>query len=216
MMCLPEWEDVRSALDAMVTNGVEMLHADVMDGVFVPNLMLGTESVKYLRKISPVPLDLHLMIERPEDKLSWFDPQPGEQVVVHVESTRHLQRLLTRIRDCGAHPLAALNPATPLCMAEDVLDDVDGVLLMTVNPGFAGQKLIAHSLERIARLRRMLDDAGHSGVVIEVDGNVSFENAARMRAAGADTFVCGSSSIFSTSGTIAGNTMRFLSALENT
>ena len=84
MMCLPEWEDARTALEAMVTNGVEMLHADVMDGSFVPNLMLGTESVKHLRKISPVPLDLHLMIERPEDKLSWFDPQPGEQVAVQL------------------------------------------------------------------------------------------------------------------------------------
>ena len=208
MMCVPEWQDVGGLLAELERNGVEWLHADVMDGVFVPNLMLGTESIKALRKVSPMPLDLHLMIDQPDEKLGWFDLQPGELVSVHVESTRHLQRTLARIRDFGARPMAALNPATPLCMIEEVLPDLDGVLVMTVNPGFAGQKLVPQTLEKITRVRSMLDAAGHPDALIEVDGNVSFENAVKMRAAGADLFVCGTSSIFSKQGSIAENTAR--------
>ena len=104
--------------------------------------------------------------------------------------------------------MVAINPATPLCMIEDVLPDVDGVLVMTVNPGFAGQKLVPQTLDKVARLRKMLDDAGRDDVRIEVDGNVSFENAVKMRAAGADMFVCGTSSIFTKPGTITENTMK--------
>ena len=118
-----------------------------------------------------------MMVEKPEEKLDWFDIQPGEYVSVHAESTRHLQRTLAKIADYGAHPMVALNPATPHCMLEDVLDDVSGVLLMTVNPGFAGQKLVPQTLGKITRLRELLDKTGHEEVFIEVDGNVSFENA---------------------------------------
>ena len=114
MMCVSEWQNPGDTLRTLERCGIELLHADVMDGSFVPNLMLGTESVKHLRAASSIPLDIHLMIERPEDKLAWFDPQPGEYVSVHAESTRHLQRARTRIRECGARPMAALNPATPL------------------------------------------------------------------------------------------------------
>lgn len=128
VMCVSAWDGMKD-LEALKNSGVELLHADVMDGEFVPNLMLGTEAIKQLRRLSPIPLDIHLMIERPEDKLAWFDPQPGEYVSVHVESTKHLQRALSRIRDCGAKPMAALNPATPLCMIEDVLPDVEAALL---------------------------------------------------------------------------------------
>lgn len=214
MMCVSEWQNPGDTLRTLERCGIELLHADVMDGSFVPNLMLGTESVKHLRAASSIPLDIHLMIERPEDKLAWFDPQPGEYVSVHAESTRHLQRALTRIRECGARPMAALNPATPLCMIEDVLDDVEGVLLMTVNPGYAGQKLVPQSLDKIRRLREMLDRAGKTDVRIEVDGNVSFENGAKMRAAGADMFVCGTSSVFRTGDSLENNIARFRRCLE--
>ena len=212
VMCVSACDGMKD-LEALKNSGVELLHADVMDGELVPNLMLGTEAIKQLRKLSPIPLDIHLMIERPEDKLAWFDPQPGEYVSVHVESTKHLQRALSRIRDCGAKPMAALNPATPLCMIEDVLPDVEAVLLMTVNPGFAGQKLVPQTLAKITRLRRMLDNSGLEHVRIEVDGNVSFENGAKMRAAGADMFVCGTSSLFAKGGTVEENTLRFREAL---
>lgn len=209
VMCLSEWQDSKEVLDKLKAGGIELLHADVMDGMFVANLMLGTESIRHLRKASSIPLDIHLMIEHPEDKLSWFDIQPGEYVSVHAESTNHLQKVLSQIRSYGAHPMVALNPATPLCMIEDVLADVDGVLLMTVNPGFAGQKLIPQTLDKISRLRRMLNDIGRGNVRIEVDGNVSFENAVKMRKCGADIFVGGTSSIFSKDGSVEENIVRF-------
>ena len=196
MMCVSQWTDPARVLQELQASGVERLHVDVMDGCFVPNLMMGTESIRQLRQASPIALDIHLMIEKPEDKLSWFDIQPGEYVSVHAESTHHVQRALARIRDLGGRPMVALNPGTPLCMAEPVLDDVEAVLLMTVNPGYAGQKLVPQTLGKIRQLRTMLDESGHSEIRIEVDGNVSFEMAPKMRAAGADMFVCGSSSIF--------------------
>ena len=213
MMCVSPWEDPAGTVRALTEAGADLLHMDVMDGVFVPNLMLGTEAIRQLRRITSVPLDIHLMIEHPEDKLAWFDIQPGEYVSVHAESTHHLQRALTRIRDYGAHPIAALNPATPLCMVEEVLPDVDAVLLMTVNPGYAGQALIPQMIDKIARLRRMLDEAGRQDVGIEVDGNVSFVHGRRMYEAGANIFVCGSSAIFAKDGTIAENTARFRRSL---
>lgn len=214
MMCVPQWENPAKAVKTLENAGVGLLHMDVMDGEFVPNLMLGTESIKQLRRVTNVPLDIHLMIERPEDKLHWFDIQPGEYVSIHAESTKHLQRTLAQVRAYGAHPMVALNPATPLCFIEDVLADVDGVLLMTVNPGFAGQKLVPQTLEKISRLRKMLVDVGRTDVLIQVDGNVSFETAPKMRTAGADIFVCGTSSIFHKDGTIEENAKRFCRALE--
>lgn len=214
MMCTPHWTDASVLLDKLANLGAGYLHMDAMDGVFVQNLMLGTDSIKQMRKISPLPLDIHLMIDKPEDKLGWFDLQENELVSIHVESTRHLRRALQRVREFGAKPAVALNPATPLVMIEDVLDDVDAVLVMTVNPGFAGQKLVPQTLAKIARLRQMLDSCGKAHVHIEVDGNVSFQNLGPMRSAGADIFVGGTSSIFSKEGTIEENAARIWASLE--
>ena len=213
MMCVSPWKHTDQALADLEFCGIERLHIDVMDGHFVPNLMMGTESLRHLRQACPIPMDIHLMIERPEDKLGWFDIQPGDYVSVHAESTVHLQRTLSRIRDLGALPVAALNPATPLCMVEDILPDVEAVMLMTVNPGYAGQKMILQSLDKIARLRRLLDENGLLDTRVEVDGNVSFENIGPMRKAGADMFVCGTSSIFASNGTVTENTKRVRSIL---
>lgn len=215
IMCISEWHDTRNIFRQLKVNGIAMIHADVMDGKFVPNLMLGTESIKHLREVTDIPLDIHMMVEKPEEKLDWFDIQPGEYVSVHAESTRHLQRTLAKIADYGAHPMVALNPATPLCMLEDVLDDVSGVLLMTVNPGFAGQKLVPQTLGKITRLRELLDKTGHEEVFIEVDGNVSFENAPKMYHAGARAFVCGTSSIFGKNGSIEENIAKFKKVWRN-
>ena len=116
-----------------------MIHADVMDGKFVPNLMLGTESIKHLREVTDIPLDIHMMVEKPEEKLDWFDIQPGEYVSVHAESTRHLQRTLAKIADYGAHPMVALNPATPLYSAYGLSGSVykKGLRSRTVASGIA-------------------------------------------------------------------------------
>lgn len=212
MMCADVLE-LKQTLRTMEAEQIEMLHMDVMDGHFVSNFTLGTDYLKFMRKATSIPLDVHLMVEKPEDKLGWFQPQPGEIFSIHAESTRHLQRVLNAVKAYGAVPVVAINPGTPLVMIEDVLLDVDGVLVMTVNPGFAGQRLVPQTLDKIARLRAMLDENGHGQKFIEVDGNVSVENALKMRAAGADTFVLGTSCIFK-GDDLAGNIRAFRATVK--
>lgn len=184
-------------LKAFEKNGVEYLHIDIMDGHFVPNFTLGTDYCRILKSRTTIPLDIHLMIEAPENKLDWFCFGEGDIVSVHAESTPHLQKVLSEIKKRGAKAFAALNPSTPLWVLEDVLDDIDGIVIMAVNPGFAGQKMVPSALDKISRLRKMLDEKGLAETEIEVDGNVSFENAVKMKAAGANIFVAGTSSVFS-------------------
>ena len=195
MMCC-DFLRLKEQLALMEKNKIEYLHVDIMDGSFVPNYTLGTDFIRQMHKATDIPLDLHLMIDEPENKLDWFTFGTRDIVSVHWESTKHLQRVLQQIRNRGAKAFVALNPATPIRMIENVLDDLDGVLVMTVNPGFAGQKLIPACLKKIADLRAYLDQNGKGDMEIEVDGNVSFENARLMRQAGADIFVAGTSSIF--------------------
>ena len=148
MMCV-DFSEMTSVIEAFEKNGIGYLHIDIMDGEFVPNYTLGTDFCRRLRTMTRIPLDLHLMITRPDNKLDWFQIQPGEYVSVHWESTPHIPRVLARIRELGGKPMLALNPATPLSVLDYVLEDIDGVLLMTVNPGFAGQKLLPSMLEKI-------------------------------------------------------------------
>jgi len=195
MMCA-DLLQMRETLALFKTEGIEYLHIDVMDGHFVPNFQIGTEYIRQLRAASDIPLDVHLMIERPEEKLDWFDFQPGEYVSVHYEATNHVQRALAQLRERGCRTMLALNPATPLRVLEHVAGDCDAVLLMTVNPGFAGQTMIPMALQKIAKLREYLDHSGYAQTEIEADGNVSFANAAKMSEAGVNLFVAGSSSVF--------------------
>ena len=192
MMCA-DYRGFTELLKTFEDTGIEYLHIDVMDGVFVKNYTLGTDFCERLRAMTDIPLDLHLMITEPEGKIDWFKPRAGEYVSVHAESTNHLQRALAAIRKYDAKPMVALNPATPLNVLDYVLDDIDAVLLMTVNPGFAGQKLIPQTLKKITDCRRYLDERGYGHIEIEVDGNVSFENSKKMHDAGANIFVAGSS-----------------------
>ena len=171
--------------------GIEYLHIDIMDGSFVPNYTLGTDFISAVKKNSDIPLDIHLMIEEPERKTEWFDFGGKDYVSIHYEATKHVQRTLQKIKDRGAKAMLALNPATPLYVIEEVYRDIDAVLIMTVNPGYAGQKLIPQTLDKIKRAKNIYPD-----IEIEVDGNVSFENAKKMSEAGADIFVAGSSSLF--------------------
>lgn len=212
MMCA-DLLRLKETLHTFEEEKIEYLHMDIMDGQFVPNYMLGTDFVAGVRKISHIPVDLHLMIEEPEKKLDWFAPVENDLVSVHVESTRHLQKVLGTVRQRGARPVAAINPGTPLCMLEEVTDDIDGVLVMTVNPGFSGQRLVPGALDKIRRLRGYLDDRGREDVFIEVDGNVSIENAVRMRDAGAEIFVAGTSCLF-TGEDLAGNIRAFRKAVR--
>lgn len=186
----------------------DMLHIDVMDGQFVPNLMLGTEFCKALRAASDIPLDVHLMIYEPERKLSWFGIRPGDTVSVHAESTPHVHRALDMIKALGARAYVALNPGTPLSAAQPLLSEADGVLIMSVDPGFAGQKIIPSAFEKVRALRETF------GGDIEVDGNVSFENALKMKEAGADVFVCGSSSVFARGASVKDNIKKLRGILK--
>lgn len=177
-------------------NNIDLIHVDIMDGHFVPNFTLGTDFIRILKKKTSIPLDIHLMIENPENKLEWFDFGENDYVSVHCESTAHLHKALFAIKEKGANAVAAINPATSIAAVENVLDILDGVLVMTVNPGFAGQKLVPQTLNKIKALREYLDSKGYNNIEIEVDGNVSFENARLMNEAGANIFVAGTSSIF--------------------
>jgi len=201
MMCA----DIGSLSETLVIfekRGIDSLHIDVMDGVFVPNLMLGTDYCRRLRRMTDIPLDIHLMIVDPEPKIAWFEPGPGEYVSVHAESTKHLHRALQTVRSTGAKALAALNPATPLSAIEYVMEDADGVLLMLVNPGYAGQELIPDTLRKIREMRDLANTRGLRDFVIQVDGNIGFDNMRSIIDAGADFLVLGSSSVFAKDCTI--------------
>ena len=195
-------------------NHIEYLHVDIMDGSFAPNYTLGTDYCKKLKETSQIPLDIHLMITEPERKLDWFAFGENDYVSIHYESAVHVQRTLKKIRSMGGRPMLALNPATPIMMIENILDDIDAVLIMTVNPGYAGQALIPATINKIKRLREYLDNAGYSDIEIEADGNVSFENAKLMSEAGANIFVAGSSSVFKTGASMESNIHKLRDAID--
>jgi len=176
--------------------GIEYLHVDVMDGTFVPNLAYGPAFVKRLRSLTDITIDCHFMVDRAEEKLGWFDFQPGEQVSLHYEGTCHIQKCLDFLQKKGVRAMIAINPGTPIQVLEEVSDYISGVLVLNVNPGFTGQQIVPHTIEKVGRVRRLLDSLGHPEVYIEVDGNITVENAAKLYAQGADIFVAGTSSIF--------------------
>ncbi|MBQ7038757.1 MAG: ribulose-phosphate 3-epimerase [Clostridia bacterium] len=196
VMCV-DFFKLKETIEEFEKLNIDYLHVDIMDGHFVGNYTLGTDFVKALKKETTIPLDIHLMVEKPESVLEWFEFGENDYVSVHLESTCHLQKVLSAIRAKGAKSMVAINPATPICMLETILEDIDAVLVMTVNPGFAGQKLVKSTLKKIADLRAYLDENGFENVEIEVDGNVSFENATLMSKAGGNIFVAGTSSMFS-------------------
>ena len=192
LMCADQLR-LYDGIKALEEAGADLLHIDVMDGCFVPNIQLGTSLIEAIRAEFDIPLDFHLMIESPGDKLGFFPIREGDWVSVHYETDRHPARTAAKITALGAKPLLALDPETPLSVCEDIIDCFEGLLIMTVDPGYAGQKLIPAAVGKIKRAR----DAFGGGIIIEADGNVSFENAEKMKAAGANALVCGLSSLFS-------------------
>lgn len=171
--------------------GADWIHVDVMDGHFVPNLTYGADIVAALRRLTKLPLDVHLMVQRPEWYIAPFADAGANLFTFHPEATGHAQRQLDQVRACGMRAGLALNPGTPLSYVEEVVDDLDMLLLMTVNPGFAAQQYIPASTRKIARARAMLDALG-SGARLEVDGGINRLTIKAAQEAGADTFVAGS------------------------
>ncbi len=180
------------AIHTIEAGGADWVHLDVMDGQFVPNISFGLPVVRDVRKITKLPLDAHLMIENPERYIEAFVQAGANIVTVHAETGYHLQRTLSQIRALGARAGVALNPGSPLALIEDVLDDVDLILIMSVNPGFGGQKFIPRALNRIERLREMLL-ARQSPAIIQVDGGIEpTKTAPAVIRAGATSLVAGS------------------------
>jgi ribulose-phosphate 3-epimerase len=178
------------AIARVESAGADLLHVDVMDGHFVPNLTIGPPVIESIRKRTRLPLDVHLMIEEPERWVETYVSAGADYVTVHAEASTHLQRALSSIREAGARSGVALNPSTPPDVLQYVLEDLDLVLVMSVNPGFGGQSFIPTAYEKIRRLREMI---GNRDVLVSVDGGVKIDNAARLAQAGAQVLVAGSS-----------------------
>jgi ribulose-phosphate 3-epimerase len=176
---------------AAEAGGAGLFHLDVMDGHFVPNLTIGPPVVEAIDRVTDRPLDVHLMIEEPDRYLERFAAAGADMISVHQEAVRHLHRTIAYIRECGALAGVALNPSTPLSTLHEVLPDLDYVLVMSVNPGFGGQRFIPSSMVKVRALRRLIDEAG-CRARIEVDGGVGPDNIAELRRSGAEIFVAGS------------------------
>lgn len=171
--------------------GIDLLHLDIMDGHFVPNITFGSDIVKALRPLTKMEFDAHLMIENPEKFIPAFAKAGADYITIHVEGNLHIHRLLDNIREHGVKPAIALNPATPLSTIEWILPQVEMVLIMSVNPGFGGQKFIFTSLDKIKKLKEMIDDRGLT-IPIQVDGGINKETAPLVQEAGAEILVAGS------------------------
>lgn len=195
MMCA-NLIDLKSVISIFESENVEYLHIDVMDGDFVPNFGLGSDYIRGLRELTKIPLDLHLMIKSPEYKYRWLGIKSSDMVSIHYESTSQIQRALDWLSEYGCKRFLAINPATPIYVLEEVLDYIDGINLLMVNPGFAGQRIVPSTIKKAKRLRQFLTERGKDNIEIEVDGNITYENARILRNIGANIFVAGTSSIF--------------------
>ena len=178
-------------IEAVERGGAGLIHVDVMDGHFVPNLTVGLPVVKAIARVTALPVDAHLMIDEPGRYAEEFVKAGARMVAVHVEADAHLHRVIMAIKTAGAQAGVAINPATPLQSLEEILSFVDYVLVMSVNPGFGGQKFIPTAVDKVSRLRRMIDDRGLR-VRIEIDGGIDIENIHRVVEAGAEIIVSGS------------------------
>ena len=181
-----------SAIAAAERGGADLIHVDVMDGHFVPNITIGPPVVKSIRRVATVPLDVHLMIQDPDRYLDAFAEAGAAMISVHVEVLPHLHRTVHAIKALGVKAGVVLNPSTPVVALDEIVGDVDFVLVMSVNPGFGGQTFIPRSESKVRAVRSLLDDSGNRTAAVEIDGGIDVHNVARVVAAGASIIVAGS------------------------
>ena len=195
MMC-SDLVDLKETIKIFEEEGIEHLHIDMMDGNFVPNFGLGVDYIRGLRKLTSIPRDLHLMIKDPEYKLQWIGIKETDIVSIHYESSFQVQRVLDWLAPYGCKRFLAINPATPINALEEVLDYIDGINLLMVNPGFAGQKIVPSTMRKAQKVIDFLKREHRDDITVEVDGNITPDNARKLRNIGASIFVAGTSAIF--------------------
>ena len=195
LMCA-DLMNLQKSVKELKNAGIEYLHIDIMDGSFVPNITLGFDLINAIKAVTDIPLDIHMMVNEPSKFFDMMKLDENDIICVHYESDIHIHRVLSQIKAKGCKAGLAINPQTPLESVKYLTDYIDMLLVMTVSPGFAGQKLFAAAERKVADARKLLDDAGLKDMPIEVDGNISIENGRKLSACGADIFVLGTSSLF--------------------
>lgn len=205
LMCV-DFKNLTKSIEELNDANVDYFHIDVMDGVFVPNITLSPDLCKTIRELTDVPFDFHFMICNPINKIEWFGIKENDLVSIHIEAETNIKKYIDNVKKLKAKVGIAVSPDTPMENIYQYINEIDFVVVMTVYPGFAGQKLVEKCLPKIQEIRNYADSIGRTDLMIEVDGNVSFENAIKMRKLGADIFVGGSSSIFKKDNTIQNNT----------
>ena len=188
--------DMKKSIKDLERASIDYLHIDIMDGSFVPNITLGFDLINAVKAVTDIPLDIHMMVNKPSQFIDRMNLDKDDILCVHYESDIHIHRTLSQIRDKGCKTGLALNPQTPLESMKYLTEYIDMALIMTVSPGFAGQKLFAAAERKVSDARQLLDSLGYANIPIEVDGNISLENGRKLSRCGADIFVLGTSSLF--------------------
>lgn len=213
LMCADPF-DLKETINGMETYNIDYLHIDIMDGKFVPNIGIGSDYIAALKKHTNIPFDYHIMATEPDSIISLLEIGENDLISIHYESTYQVQRTLDNVKKTGAKTMIAINPATPLYTLEEIIYYIDGINLLMVNPGFAGQKMVANCVNKARKLATFLKEYQKEDLIFEVDGNITCENAMLLKEIGADLFVAGTSSIFKGNRFNVEETKNFLNVLR--